>query len=63
MDKVNWYESREKLVKLLESKHKELQQCKNDIEEIEFCIETYSQKVGDYKPEENKQSAETAINA
>ena len=54
MDKVNWYESRERLIKLLPIKQKELQQCKNDIEEIEFCIEAYTQKVGDYKPEEVK---------
>ena len=52
MDKVIWYESREKLIKVLEAKNKELEQCKNDIEEIKFCIESYSQKVGDYKPEE-----------
>ena len=54
MDKVNWYESREKLIKLLEVKEKELQQCKNDIEEVKYCIEAYSIRVGDYKPEEVK---------
>lgn len=51
MDESEWYRSRENLKKLLEQKKLELTKLNNDISEIEFCIETYSSKVGDYKPE------------
>jgi hypothetical protein len=51
MDKADWFESRENLIKLLDSKKKELEKNAKDIAEIEYCIELYAKKVGNFKPE------------
>ncbi len=51
MDKEKWFFSRQKLISLLETQKKQLIQIQNDIEEIEFCIESYGSKVGDFVPE------------
>lgn len=58
MDESDWYRSRENLKKLLETKKLELIRLKNDISEIEYCIETYAVKAGDYKPMPEKENSE-----
>lgn len=48
MNKKTWEESLEKLKKLLVLKKEELEKLNNDIEEIEYSIECYENKIKTY---------------